>query len=340
MLLNKQVRFFNPGLGYRKIKSEIDEAIIKVLTNGDLILRHEVEEFEMKLADFCGAKYAVGLNSGTDALYLALKVLGIKPGDEVITSGHTFVATPQVINQLGATPTLHDLDNVWPVSENTACLLPVHIAGDITQDMEELLKYKIPIVEDACQALGAVQNNTPAGTFGVAGCFSFYPAKILGAYGDAGALVTNDESFALEVKELRGHYKKDYSKWGINSRLDNLQAAILNVKIKYLPEILDRRQYVAERYLESLYQVVGLPENKEGRVWQDFIIEVDNREGLFYFLKERDIETMRNEYPMPIPKPPLCKLFEKKSLRIPCNENLTDDEINYVIRNIVEYYGT
>ncbi len=325
-----KVRFFNPALSYLKHKAEFDSEIQRVLSAGDLILRDDVEKFEENLAKFVGTKYAVGLNSGTDALYLALKVLGVGKGDEVIVPSHTFVSTIQVIVQCGATPVLVDMDGKFEITTKTKVILPVHIAGEV-QEIKVPAYEDLYLVEDACQALGAVKNPTSS-----AQCWSFYPAKILGAFGDAGALTTNDENIYNEVKELRGHYKKDYSKWGINSRMDNLQAACLNIKLKYLPEVLARRKEIAEIYLKEL-KGVGLPNNQEGRVWQDFIIRTEKRNELYQFLKEQGIETMKNLYPFPIPKLPLSLKYEAETLRIPCNENLKDSEVEYVIEKIKEW---
>lgn len=328
------IKFFNPGAGYLKIKPEIDEAINRVLTAGDLILRKDVEEFEETLAKFVGTKYAVGLNSGTDALYLALKAAGVGPGDEVITSSHTFVATVQVIALTGATPILVDIGENWEdkITHQTKAVIPCHIAG-VMSFWEKNTDPDIVVIEDACQALGATQNGQMAGSFGLAGCFSFYPAKILGAYGDAGALVTNDEKVYHYVKEARNHFKTDYSQWGINSRLDNLQAAILNVKMKYLPEVLARRQQIAEMYTLNIRSVIR-PILISGRVWQDYILQTERRDDLYEYLKEKGIETMKNEYPMPIVKGPRTVNFESHSLRLPINENITDDEVNEIINAI------
>lgn len=341
-----KVRFFNPALNYQKHKVEIDSEIQRVLSAGDLILRKDVETFEQILANFVGTKYAVGLNSGTDALYLALVAAGIKPGDEVLLPSHTFVATAQVVAQMGAVPVLYDLDGILNFGEKTKAVMMAHIAGEFASPiMEELINITntkgIVLIEDACQALGAVQNGKKAGSFGIAGCFSFYPAKILGAYGDAGALVTNDEALAEEVRELRNHYKKDYSKWGINSRLDNIQAAILNVKIKYLTEALALRKSIATQYLRAFKDIPGLelPRTTEGRVWQDFVVRTAKRDELYSFLKGKGIETMKNEYPFPIPKLPQSLEYEAQTLRLPCNELLSDEEVLYIIDSVKEFYA-
>jgi len=338
-----KVRFFNPGFGYSKMKAEIDSEINRVLSAGDLILREDVEKFENNLANYIGVKYAVGLNSGTDALYLALRALGIGPGDEVLVPSRTFVATAQVVVQVGATPIFYDINESLYFSEKTKAIIPVHIEGAFGAQMEDLINFtkrqEIYVIEDAAQALGALQNNKMAGSFGDAGCFSFYPAKILGAYGDAGALVTNDEKIYKYVKDCRNHFKEDARDWGVNSRLDNLQAAILNVKFKYLPETLARRQLVAEKYGNAFLSLpLILPEYTFGRVWQDYIIRVSERDSLYDFLKEKGIETLKNNYPFPVPKLPKAQKYEDETLRLPCNELLTDEEIDYVINCLKEFY--
>ena len=177
-----------------------------------------------------------------------------------------------------------------------------------------------------------------AGSIGQAGAFSFYPAKILGALGDAGALVTDDENIYNKVKELRNHCKGQPSEWGINSRLDNIQAAVLRIKLKYLPKIIQRRKEIAGIYLKELDGIVGLPKNTEDRVWQDFIVRTEKRDELFEFLKREGVETMKNEYPMPIGKMPVAEKYEKETLRIPCNDILTDKEVMYVCKKIKEFF--
>lgn len=342
-----RVRFFNPGLIYQTYKADFDKALNRVLTNGDLILRADVDEFEKRLAEFVGVKHAVSLNSGTDALYLSLWALGIGPGDEVIVPSHTFVATAQVVAQLGATPVLVDMDGQITITDKTRAIIPAHIAGAFGADMNLLLQIatergrQIHVIEDACQALGAVQHERMAGSFGDTGCFSFYPAKILGAFGDAGAVVTDDDNLYEEIKELRNHYKVNYSKWGINSRMDNMQAAILNVRIQHLAEMLDARKMIAEHYLESLAGIgdIILPENMPGRVWQDFIIRTPQRDDLFEFLKNEGIETMKNDYPMPIGKLPQAAKYEAETLRIPCNDVLTIGEVKEVVESIKKFYA-
>lgn len=336
------VRFFEPGKAYAKIKDVMLHEINRVLSAGDLILRDDVELFERNLANFCGSKFAVALNSGTDALYLSLWALGIKAGDEVLVPSHTFVATAQVVKQLGATPVLYDMDANIEFSEKTRCLMVAHIAGEITADMRlvsEIANERgIPVVEDACQSLGATQHGQMAGTWGKTGCFSFYPAKILGAYGDAGAIITDDLELYTAIKDLRNHCKSDYKAWGINSRMDNMQAAVLNVKMRSLSENLLRRAQIAKMYDEAFKDLALTPPRaREGRVYQDYIVlfpTAFERDAAYDNLKKIGIETMKNEYPMPIGKLPIAADYEARTLRLPCNDVLSDGEVEYVITGV------
>ncbi len=347
-----QVKFFNPGQEFKNNKEEYVNEWTRVREAGDLILRDDVKRFEESLAKYVGTKYAVGLNSGTDALLIALKSIGIKQGDKVLVPSHTFVATAQVVAQLGAEPVLYDLGSgITMIPNETKALIVAHIAGEFQiDDMETLVGncrvMGIPLIEDACQALGATKNGKKAGSFGVAGAFSFYPAKILGGPGDGGALVTNDEGLYNFAIEYRNHWKKDYSEWGINSRLDNVLAAELDVKLRRIEETLARRDEVAFMYHGGLRKIVDitLPTHgrsfSERRVWQDYIIRTDKRDELYDFLKESGIETMKNEYPMPCGKLPNAEKYEAETLRLPINEVITDEEVGYVIEKIKEFYDT
>ena len=323
-----------------------------MLNAGDLILRKDVEIFEKNLADYIGVKYAVALNSCTDALYLALRALKIGPGDKVMVPSRTFVATAQAVVQVGAIPVFYDLNDYSDEKiENMRAIIPVHIEGTIQEEMGRLAKFckekDICLIEDVAQALGASQGGKMAGSFGDVGCFSFYPAKILGSLlGDAGALTTNNEKLSNWIRGARNHFKETAEDWGINSRMDNPAAACLNIKFKYLPEILKIRQNIAEKYLNAFKKLeeegkVKLPKNISGRVWQDFIIQTSGKEErnkLFEFLKEKGIETMKNNYPFPVPKMVLAQKYEDSTLRSPCNENLSNEEVDYVIEKIKEFY--
>lgn len=322
-----KVKFFDPAKGYLKIKKEIDEVMQDVLARGDLILRKDTEQFEENLANFVGTKYAVALGSGTDALILSLKALGIGQVDEVVLPAHTFKATCGAVIQVGAKPILIDMED--SILHNAKVQIPVHIAGELMPFDSNLLT-----IEDAAQALGAVKNPTSA-----VQCWSFYPAKILGAYGDAGAITTNDEKIAEYIREARNHFKTDNRDFGGNYRMDNLQAAILNVKFKYLPEWLARRAEIAEMY--KALRGVELPNYQEGRVWQDYIVRTPKRDELYDYLKKQGVETLKNEYPFSpeYPKPHLTAKYEAETLRLPCNENLTNEEVQYVIDCVNQFYS-
>lgn len=325
-----KVRFFDPGFGYLKIKKVIDSEIQRVLTAGDLILRDDVEKFEENLAKFVGTKYAVATNSGTDAIYLALKAAGIGNGSWVTLPSHTFKATCGAVLMTGATPKIYDMDG----AKNECLFSNVHIKVHIAGELSKVKCSNIPVIEDACQALGAVKNPTS-----FAQCWSFYPAKILGAYGDAGAITTNNKEVADYIRKARNHFKGLDENFGINSRMDNLQAAILNVKFKYLPEYLEKRKEIAEIYLAGL-EGVGLPNNVAGRVWQDFVVRTPERDKLYNFLKEQGIETLKNEYPFSVdyPKLPLAAKYEAETLRLPINENIENYEIDFIIEKINEFF--
>ncbi len=330
-----KVRFIDYAKDYLRFKPEYDKVWKDINMRGDLILRKDTEEFEKRLAEYVGTKYAVALGSGTDALYLALKALGIT--GNVAVPSHTFKSTCGAIIDAGAVPVVYDMDGKIPDEVFPDACIPVHIAGELTNTITE-----IPIViEDACQAMGALKNPTSN-----VQCWSFYPAKLLGCKGDAGAITTDDEKVYEYVKEARNHFKTDNRDFGGNYRMDNLQAALLNIKIQHIDEILERRKEIAEKYLKEL-SGVALPNNQLGRVWQDFVIGVERgskfgsaRDELYDYLKEQGIETMKNEYPFSpaYPKLPLAAKYEAETLRLPCNENLTDEEVNYVIEKICQFY--
>ena len=339
------VKFFDPSRGYKRIRKEVLGEIDRVLKAGDLILRQDVEDFENTLAEYVGTKYAVALNSGTDALYLALRALKIGRGDQVIVPSRTFVATAQVVKQVGAEPIFYDLDGkVTAKPDRVKAIIPVHIEGAMDRYTNDMIGWAEingwDVIEDAAQAIGATHDGKMAGSLGTAGCFSFYPAKILGAYGDAGGLTTNNKEIYEYVKDARNHFKDSNSDWGVNSRMDNVQAAILNVKFRYHQQALDRRQEIAEMYDTGLCKIEDLilPPSIEGRVWQDYIIRTTDRNDLFAYLKREGVETMKNNYPFPVPKLPQAQAYEDETLRLPCNENVEDKEIKYVIKIIKQFY--
>jgi len=259
---------------YSSIKDEIDTAILRVLQDGQFILGPEVKAFEEEMAAYCGTKYAVGVASGTDALHLALLACGIKAGDEVITTPFTFIATAETIAKRGATPVFVDIDpktyNIAPaqieykINNKTKAILPVHLYGQPAA-MEHILdiarKYHLKVVGDCAQALGAEYKGKKVDSLGDVGCLSFFPSKVLGAYGDGGMVVTNDPEIAEMVRILRVHGSKvsyQHVMHGFNSRLDALQAAILRVKLKHLDQWNELRRSKAALYTRLLSQVDGI----------------------------------------------------------------------------------
>ena len=248
------MKFLDLKAQYNSIKEEVNGAIQKVLDSGVFIGGEEVEKLEKNIAEFCETKYAISVNSGTDALFLSLKALGIGKGDEVITTSFSFISTAEVIISLGAKPVFVDINpktfniNVdkieEKITEKTKAILPVHLFGQSVEmdRIKELAeRYGLKIVEDAAQAIGAKYKDKMIGSLGDAGCFSFYPTKNLGAYGDGGIITTNNEEVYSKIKLLKSHGSSKENKYlnlvsGFNSRLDSIQAAILNVKFKYLKE--------------------------------------------------------------------------------------------------------
>ena len=353
---------------YRTYKEEIIAAIEEVLSKGDLILREEVVQFEHNIANFLGLRYAVGVNSCTDAMYLSLLAVGIKPGDEVITVAHTFLATIADIVHCGAIPVLVDVGDDYNmnvdlveevVTSRTKAILPVHLNGRVC-DMGKLMKiaskHNLLIIEDAAQALGATFDGKKAGSFGVTGCFSFYPAKSLGAAGDAGIVVTNSEEIADQIRLYRDHgrqAKDDFVLYGFNSRLDNLQAAILNVKFKYLPSWIERRREVASMYHQGLSDLSYLrlpPPESDGHyfdTFQNYVIRAQDRDKLAAYLAESGVETLIS-WPKPMHhqkalnlshfRLPVTEQLSGEVLSLPMNTELTNEQVEFVIESVRKFY--
>lgn len=357
-----KVSFVNWGRQYQKLKPEIDSAIQCALARGDIIMRRDVEEFERRLANFTNTKYAIGLNSGTDALYLSLRALNIGQGDEVITVSWTFVATIAVINQVGAKPILVDIKNDYlidpeliekAITPRTKAIIPVHFNG-VMCDMDKIMriakKHKLYVIEDAAQAFLRQYKGKMAGSIGDTGCFSFYPSKLIGAYGDAGGIITNNKEIYEKIRILQDHGRITKNKtvcFGVNSRLDNIQAAIINVKFNKVEEIIKRRIEVVKRYkrgIRHIHQIkMILPDNCE-----NFVIEIKGgeRDKLMEFLAKEGIETQVHEsvpYHKQIKeiahfKLPVTEALSKKVLTLPLNEDITNEEIDYIIIKLKEFY--
>ena len=375
---------------YKTIKPEIDVAVANVLASGRFILGPEVKAFEEEIAVYCNVKHAIGVASGTDALLLSLRALGVGPGDKVILPSFTFFATAGVVHNVGATPVFCDIDpktlNLDPadvrrllthdsrLSTPPKAVIPVHLYGQMA-DMDEIMKiakeYNITVVEDAAQAIGAqysrsrTTDHAPgpsarAGTVGDLGCFSFFPTKNLGAYGDGGMVVTNDDDLAEKVRILRVHGSKPkyyHRMVGVNSRLDALQAAILRVKLPHLDEWTAARQRVAARYDELLQDVQGveIPSRAPDRshIFHQYTIRVldGRRDELRDFLKEQRIGTFVY-YPLPLHLQecfqelgyregdlPQSELASQEVLSLPVFPELTEEEQTYVARSIKDFFG-
>ena len=288
---------------YSSIKEEIDAAIQRVVQQGQFILGPEVSAFEEEMATYCGTRFAIGVASGTDALHLALLAGGIKPGDEVITTPFTFIATAEAVIQCNATPVFVDIDprtyNLNPqqiepkITPRTKAIIPVHLYGQ-PANMEPILKigkkYNLIIIEDCAQALGAEYQGKRVGALGDAGCLSFFPAKNLGAYGDGGMVVTNDPGIAEVVDILRKHGAKTshyHLQPGFNSRLDAMQAAILKVKLKHLDEWNELRRRRASLYTRLLSQIDDI---------EPPYVEGDNKPSVnYYTIRLKDSRLNRDE---------------------------------------------
>lgn len=307
-----RVPFVDPREHYRRYKAEIDFAFTDTLAKGDLVLRQQLRDFERHLAGFVGVQHAVGVNSCYHALHFSLLACGIGPGDEVITVAHTFVATVSAIVHAGATPVLVDVRrdyNLDPdqleaaITPRTRAIMPVHLNGRVCQ-MDRIQqiakKHDLVIIEDAAQALGATYNGQRAGSFGI-GCFSFYPFKSLGGYGDGGAVTTNDAEvvrFATLVR-FNGEDREtgEFHHHGYTALLDNVQAAILDVKLRHLPEWIEHRRKIARLYHQSLQGIEELelpPYDGPGYFdsFQNYVVRTPHRDALRRHLRENGVETL------------------------------------------------
>ena len=312
------ISFLDLKAQYAAIEQEIDAAMEEVLSSARFILGPAVRDLEQRVAAYCGCKYGVGVASGTDALRLALTAMGIGPGDEVITTPFTFIATANTISHCGARLVFVDIDprtyNIdaaaieAAITERTKAIVPVHLYGqpaDMDPIMELAEAHGLCVIEDAAQAIGGRYKGRQVGSMGHAGCLSFYPTKNLGAYGDGGMVVTNDATLAEKVDVLRrqGSKKKYHAEvLGFNSRLDSLQAAILGVKLKYLDDWNEARRRVAQRYNELLADLpLTTPYEAPNvyYVYHQYTIRAPQRDGLAAYLKERGIGTMIY-YPVPL----------------------------------------
>jgi dTDP-4-amino-4,6-dideoxygalactose transaminase len=357
---------------YSTIRTEIHAAIERVVESQQFILGPEVEGLERAIAAFCNVRFAIGVSSATDALLAALMAIRTGPGDEVITTTYSFFATAGVIARLGARPVFVDIDPKTfnldsatvsqKITRRTKAIMPVHLFGQCAEmdPIMEVVKGKdIHVIEDAAQAIGARDNKgRQAGTIGDIGCFSFFPSKNLGAYGDAGMVVTNDEKLAEIVKVLRVHGGKPkyyHRIVGGNFRLDALQAAILRVKLKHLTKWTEMRRNNAGRY-RSLFEEMGLleclsvPEDSAGHIYNQFVGRFPDRDRLQSFLKDRGVET-EVYYPVPLHVQecfgdlgyrsgdfPHAEAAARESLALPVYPEITEEQQRYVVNQIKEFY--
>ena len=364
------IPFGDLKLQYQALKVELDRAVQSVLNDGWFILGKNVAAFENEFAAYCGARFAIGVGNGTDALKLALLACGVGPGDEVITAPNSATFTALAISDTGAIPRFVDIDpvsfNLDPgklegaIGPRTKAIMPVHLYGQ-SADMEPILfiarKHNLFVIEDAAQAHGATYKGRKVGTWGDAGCFSFYPSKNLGAFGDGGMVVTDNPEIAEKVRMLRHGGQKtryDHQLLGMNSRLDELQAAILRVKLTYLDKWNKARRHIAALYTALLGDsTVELPvEMAYGEhVYHLYVIRCQNREALQKHLARRGVETIIH-YPLPIHLQaayrwlnlgrgsfPIAERYAQQVLSLPIYPELTEAKVRQVAAHILDWHA-
>lgn len=349
------------GRQFELYREEYEEAALRVLRSGRYILGKEGEAFEEEFSRYVGRKFCVGVNSGLDALTLSLRALGIGPGDEVLVPANTYIASVLAITENGATPVFVEPDGCYgmdvermkaSVTEKTKAVMVVHLYGQAAQ-MKDIMDFAdgcgLQVIEDCAQSHGAMYRGSMTGSFGIAGCFSFYPTKNLGAFGDAGAVVTEDEVLYRKLRLLRNYGSEvKYHNLipGVNSRMDELQAALLRVKLRHLGELIEERRRIAERYLSGIrHLALLLPECRPGaeHVWHQFVIRIRERGKFQDYLREQGIGTVIH-YPIP---PHLAECYagmgyrrgdfpvaERQAdevLSLPMFNGMTEEETEYVI---------
>ena len=409
----RKIKFVDPVKVYQMIKDELDAAYFEVMGKGDLIDRGQLKSFEENLAAFVGTKYAVGLNSGYDALHMSLRAAGIVPGDEVIVPAHTFVATCSAVVNVGARPVLVDVGKDFNIDcdkleellqsairnpqSAIKAIIPVHLSGymaDMVRVMGIAEKYNLVVVEDACQSLGssmeaqsskqkaqseekdsrqkteesgqqsgisitpnAERRTRNAGSIGLTGCWSFYPFKILGGYGDGGAITTNDPDVALFAQRMRFNGEDrdtgEYHGHGFTCLLDNMQAAFLDVKLRYLPQWIVRRKEIAERYRGALGDIpeLLLPHYNDPRrdhVYQNYTVRAKQGNDFSEYLKANGIEVL-TQFRKPYYRHEALKLedrgfpeteaISREVCSLPMNVEISDEEVDYVIEVVKKFYG-
>jgi UDP-2-acetamido-2-deoxy-ribo-hexuluronate aminotransferase len=351
---------------YLKIKTEIDAAIQEVINTTQFIQGEAVRRFENHVSNYLGCKHALGCASGTDALQIALMALEIKPGDEIITTPFTFVATAETIAILGAVPVYVDIDERTynidakkiesKITAKTKAVIPVHLYGqpaEMDNIMEIAKKFNLKVIEDAAQAFSAEYKNKKVSTIGDIGCISYFPSKNLGAYGDGGMIITNNDELAVRIKMIASHgsQKKYYHEiLGVNSRLDSLQAAILDVKLHYIEAYGQARIKAAQKYSERLNGKVIIPyiTPEVKHVFHQYSIRAAKRDGLQHYLKEKGIPSMIY-YPVPLHLQkayryeykegdfPISENISKEILSLPMHTELSEEQIDFISKIIIEF---
>jgi dTDP-4-amino-4,6-dideoxygalactose transaminase len=364
-----KVKFVNPTVNYQMIKEEIDAAYFEVMLKGDLIDRDHLKRFEQNLASFVGTKYAVGLNSGYDALHISLRAAGIGSGDEVIVPAHTFVASASAIVNVGAKPVLVDVGKDFnidadkieeAISPRTRAIMTVHLSGymcDMVRIMEIAEKNNLVVVEDACQSLGSSMVGKMAGSWGLTGCWSFYPFKILGGYGDGGAMTTNDPDVALYARRMRYNGEDrdtgEYHGHGFTCLLDNLQAAFLDVKLRYLPQWIVRRKEIAACYRMALSDISDLllphyDDPRRDHVYQNYTVRSKQGNEFSDYLKSHGVEVL-TQFRKPYYRHEALKLedrgfpeteaLSREVCSLPMNVEIDDADVDHVISVVCKFYG-
>ena len=347
--------------GFYKYQKEFEEKALEVLRSGWYILGKEVQAFEEEFAAYTGTSYCAGVASGLDALWIAFRVLGIGKGDEVIVQANTYIASVMGITINGATPVFVEPDEYFnidaskieeKITDKTKAILVVHLYGQASNmgPIQELCqKYHLKLVEDCAQSHGAKYGGKSTGSFGDIGCFSFYPSKNMGAFGDAGAMVTNDKKILEDIKVFRnyGSEKRYYNKVvGTNSRLDEMQAGLLRIRMAHMEEITEEKRKIAAKYTEGIKNpLIKLPHIREGAdsVWHQYVIRFTEREKLIEYLKEKKIGTIIH-YPIPPHLSeayqylgfrkgdfPITETYAEEVLSLPIYNGITEEEQEYVI---------
>jgi dTDP-4-amino-4,6-dideoxygalactose transaminase len=364
------IPFLDLTTQYHSIKEEIDEAIFDIIENSAFIGGKKLKEFEKNFAEYIGTKYCIGVGNGTDALIIALKALGIKPNDEIITVANSFIATSEAITATGAKVVFTDchpdyytidVDKIEEkITDKTKAIIPVHLYGQaaiMDKIVDIAKKYNLFVIEDSAQAHGAIYSQKNIGNWGDIATFSFYPGKNLGAYGDAGAIVTNNEELAKKCRMYANHGRTDkynHEFEGYNSRLDGLQAAILNVKLKYLPSWTKGRQNIAklyDKYLSEIEQIITPKIHPNSTsVYHLYVIRAKDRDNLKIFLAEKGISTGIH-YPIGLPYLkayeylhhtsqdfPNTYNYQSQVLSLPIYPEMNEEMVSYIAEAIKEFY--